>query len=390
MHFHHDQDWAIENVGNWATDTLQFEMTFIVDPQGVTRFAMVDGKVTAIPIKSFLGDGLDSLLDGVKASPLGDAETGVVRADGGVAMVGAAAVHPHTDNMPPISGGYSILVYADLLDAAAVDNLRRAYLLDGLRLVPETPKHAEGVLALPADDGAPIAYLVWSPDRPGMRLLGVVLPLFGGLVITIAVLAAFILRHAKRTGTAISDSRQLALTDSLTGLPNRLLFEDRLQQALRDTDRNGGVVAVLCIDLDGFKRVNDLYGHACGDELLREVARLFRSALRITDTLARVGGDEFVVVQTARDRLGAEELATRLLGTISAPIILEGRLMPIGASIGIAFSGDRGETGSDILKRADLALYEAKRAGGTRYRVSQPISLLPSDVAGLLLTDSVL
>jgi diguanylate cyclase (GGDEF)-like protein len=378
LHDQHQEDWAVENVGNWATDTLHFEMTFVVDPEGLTRFGMVDGKVTHSPIQSVLGDGLQSFLDRVRAAPSGDAATGIVLAGDQVALVGAAAIRPHTDKLPPITGGYSILVYADLLDPAAVKNLQEAYLLRGLMLVHDRPNDAHLSLPLMPAQGPPVAYLTWTPDLPGVRMLAVILPVLAALALAIGVLAAFIVLHA-RAATAISRNRQLALTDSLTGLPNRVLLGDRLQQAIRGLDRNHCIVAILCLDLDGFKSVNDAHGHAAGDALLREVAERLRKVLRSADIVARTGGDEFVVVQTAPTQRAVELLAERLLIALSEPMTLSGTCIDLGASIGISISRNPLEVGSDLLRQADLALYDAKRAGRGTYRIADPSGAVSLD-----------
>ncbi|MFO1072172.1 MAG: EAL domain-containing protein [Geminicoccaceae bacterium] len=163
--------------------------------------------------------------------------------------------------------------------------------------------------------------------------------------------------------------RHMSLHDPLTGLPNRILLIDRLGQALRHALRHGGQLAVLCIDLDRFKPVNDTWGHAAGDAVLRETARRLRSQVRETDTVARVGGDEFVVVTYDRDgMLEIETLSHRLLHAVTEPIELAVGPVEIGLSIGIArFPGDAGDL-DHLLSHADLALYEAKQAGRGTYR----------------------
>jgi diguanylate cyclase (GGDEF)-like protein len=310
-------------------------------------------------------------MERVRTVPLGEVATGIVRSGDQVAMVAAGAIHPHTDKLPPITGGYSILIYADMLNASAVDKLQQAYLLDDLRLVPTVPSDSGAVLPLLPASGPPLAYLTWNPERPGARLLAVGLPVLGALAVATAGLAAFFLLHARRAANDLSHSRQSAQTDILTGLPNRLLLEDKLKQAILTFDAKNGAVAVLCLDLDGFKAVNDLHGHSAGDELLRQVAIRLQSVLRTADIVARVGGDEFVVVQTAPNQQAVEKLAERLLNVLSEPFLLQGIPVSIGASIGLSFAGGFSETGWDLLRRADMALYDAKRAGRNRYRVSE-------------------
>lgn len=171
--------------------------------------------------------------------------------------------------------------------------------------------------------------------------------------------------------------------DALTGLPNRTLLSKRLKQAIaRKIDDPGYRFAVMFIDFDRFKQVNDSLGHAMGDMLLREVAARLRQNLRIEDgvlrnasgsTLARFAGDEFIVLlEAVQDAEAASIVATRLLAALDAPYQIEGHLISSSASIGIAHSDQLGGSVVDILRDADIAMYEAKRRGKGRYAVFSP------------------
>jgi diguanylate cyclase (GGDEF)-like protein len=161
---------------------------------------------------------------------------------------------------------------------------------------------------------------------------------------------------------------ELAHHDALTGLANRVLLQERLAEAVARARRaggGGGTPAVLCLDLDGFKAVNDLHGHAAGDALLREVAARLRRCVRATDTVARLGGDEFVVLQAeAAQPAAARALSDRLLAALAEPYeVGPGAQGNVTASIGVAvFPGD-GDGPAALLKNADTALYRAKSAG---------------------------
>jgi diguanylate cyclase (GGDEF)-like protein len=158
-----------------------------------------------------------------------------------------------------------------------------------------------------------------------------------------------------------------ALIDELTGLPNRRLLADRLAQSLARARRENSKLALLYIDLDGFKLVNDSFGHAAGDILLMEVGRRFRSRTRESDTLARIGGDEFTVIlnhiQKSED---AETVARGLLDSLGEPFLIEGHETTIGASIGISVFPQPGMDNDDLLQQADSAMYVAKRGGKNR------------------------
>jgi diguanylate cyclase (GGDEF)-like protein len=158
-----------------------------------------------------------------------------------------------------------------------------------------------------------------------------------------------------------------ALYDPLTGLPNRVLLDDRLTHALATCRRSGSILAVLFVDLDTFKVVNDLFGHHVGDELLRQLAHRLASARRSSDTVARFGGDEFVVVcPDVKNSSVACRIADHLLGEISVPAVVEGLEHQLTASVGIALSaqGAADQSAEVLLRNADTAMYRAKESGG--------------------------
>ncbi|OGT59132.1 MAG: hypothetical protein A3E01_20055 [Gammaproteobacteria bacterium RIFCSPHIGHO2_12_FULL_63_22] len=163
---------------------------------------------------------------------------------------------------------------------------------------------------------------------------------------------------------------QLAFYDSLTGLPNRALFLDRLEQTLASSKRHGGQGAILFLDLDRFKEINDSLGHAVGDMALVEVSRRFQAVSRKEETLARLGGDEFVLIAENADHQTAVRIASRLQRVLSEPLDLMGQPYSVGASIGIAFYPADGNTSEDLIKRTDIAMYQAKASGGG-YRLYQ-------------------
>jgi diguanylate cyclase (GGDEF)-like protein/PAS domain S-box-containing protein len=162
-----------------------------------------------------------------------------------------------------------------------------------------------------------------------------------------------------------------ALHDALTGLPNRVLARDRLDQAILLARRQQTRVALMIIDLDHFKEVNDTFGHQAGDQLLRQVGDRFTAELRETDTVARLGGDEFAIVLLAADAAAAGLIAAKLLAALERPFIVEGQALDVGASIGIAVYPDHSDTADSMLRRADIAMYVAKRSRRTHATYTQ-------------------
>lgn len=165
-------------------------------------------------------------------------------------------------------------------------------------------------------------------------------------------------------------SEYLAYHDELTGLPNRRLLEDRLEQALARAGRKGNKVAVLLLDLDHFKQVNDTYGHRIGDLTLQQVVARLASRMRVSDTLARSGGDEFTVVSDVPDAAGAQVLVASLEMAFTVPFKLEGKIIHTGLSIGLALYPDDGRTPDELYAAADQAMYVSKRASRSAEGIS--------------------
>ena len=196
------------------------------------------------------------------------------------------------------------------------------------------------------------------------------------IIVTLAVLAIALLtsvldaRLEARTAAlnrslarANQEMRQLALHDNLTQLPNRLLLEDRIQRSMEQRRRNGGAFALMFLDLDGFKLINDAFGHHIGDLLLRDVASRLRGRLRDQDTLARVGGDEFVLLAELGEADDAAALAQMVVGLISQPFQVAEHELRVSTSIGIALYPRDGANQQELLMNADAAMYHAKDSG---------------------------
>jgi diguanylate cyclase (GGDEF)-like protein len=200
------------------------------------------------------------------------------------------------------------------------------------------------------------------------------------ILVTLAVLAITLIvsildaRLQSRTSVLASslekanvELMQLALHDNLTRLPNRLLLEDRLSQALKVAQREESHFAVMFMDLDGFKAVNDAYGHHLGDLLLISVTERLRECIRAQDTLARLGGDEFVLLASITDPEDAATLASKLVRRIDEPFVISRYTVSVSLSIGIAVYPDDGDVERDLMLHADAAMYHTKSAGRNGY-----------------------
>jgi diguanylate cyclase (GGDEF)-like protein len=236
---------------------------------------------------------------------------------------------------------------------------------------------------------ARFAYLLAvSGDRYYLLLLVMILTwqaavMKKALQVTRSVVEAIVLNERlkdeidehKRTKAVLE---RLAQHDALTGLANRALFSDRLQQTLALSQRTGGRFAQLYIDLDRFKPVNDEFGHAVGDVLLKAVSSRLLTCVRLSDTVARIGGDEFVVLLREVDSpQSALSVAEKILKALSQPFLIDGRDIEIGCSIGVALYPDHGHNEIELSKSADAAMYLAKREGKNTVRLATP-SAAPS------------
>ena len=194
-------------------------------------------------------------------------------------------------------------------------------------------------------------------------------------VLVIALLTSIFDARLDARTSALADSltlaneelTQLALHDTLTGLPNRILLADRIAQAMNKVQEQGGCFSLMFIDLDGFKPVNDAFGHHLGDRLLREVALRLREQLRSQDTLARIGGDEFVLLVRLLEPDDAPQVAARQVGLLSKAFRVDDHDLLISASVGIALYPGNGQTAEELLMNADAAMYHAKGAGKNGY-----------------------
>ena len=192
--------------------------------------------------------------------------------------------------------------------------------------------------------------------------------LSAGLLLLWAVLFRIVLGASRRIRRdrqelerRAEENRHLAMYDQLTGLPNRLLFNDRIDQAIATAGRDGTGLGIMILDLHRFKEVNDTLGHDRGDELLRQVGPRLQGVLRATDTVARLGGDEFgISIAGMHGSLDADDVARKLTDALDEPFVLSGIEIALGGSIGIARFPDHGDTPDDLMRRAEVAMYVAK------------------------------
>ena len=183
--------------------------------------------------------------------------------------------------------------------------------------------------------------------------------------------ARFIWKVITRLKQTNEQVLHLAHHDSLTELPNRILFYDRLNQAIIKSRRDNAKFAILYLDLDGFKNINDTLGHDAGDMLLKEAAKRIKACVRESDTVARMGGDEFtVIISNVRSKKGKDDVAKKIVGSIASPFLINGKYCSVSVSIGISLYPINGETPDQLVKIADATMYLAKQGGKNCYRTA--------------------
>lgn len=304
----------------------------------------------------------------------------LMRLEGRPTIVGVVAINEADQGQQPPTRQFLIVVR--FIDGAALDELSRQQGLNGARFA-RTADADENEVAFQIDataNGEPIGFIVWRPDLPGSRVIGRLMPALSIAALVIAILFSVLLVRLRSSLGELKKSelhaRQLALHDVLTDLPNRALFAIRFDECLAETKNSAERSAVALLDLDRFKAVNDTFGHAAGDELIRMAAERIRSILRPGDTLARLGGDEFALL--LRDIKDHDHVLPTICEAIVAelgkpfPLLRGEAVARVGGSIGITVVPDAGRNADDIMRYADVALYEAKMGGRGQWRVYSP------------------
>ena len=385
-----DVEWARKNIGQFLSQTDGFDESFVLDARDRPVFAFAGATQVAFDRYEPFAAGARSLVLAVRAAearrgppqvptssagalapPIQASALASVR--GQVHILTATLVQPDFGEYRPRGPQAPVVVTGKVIDAAVLQGFAKRYMLTDLTLAsPDARLPADRARAALRDGrGGPIAMLTWTPQNPGKALLhNLVLPILM-VVAALGVVALFLYRRSRRMaqGLIASEARasHLAYYDALTGLPNRVLFFDRLGQALDQTRRGGARIAVHALDLDRFKEVNDTFGHLVGDELIQEAARRMSALCRAGDTFARLSGDEFALVQDNATAASAAALASRLVEAMNAPFDLAAGRLFVGCSVGVSLLDEGAPDPAESLRQADLALYRAKSAGGMQY-----------------------
>lgn len=501
LHVKVDDDWAFVrgNIGASLFDDFGFQGLFVVDDANRTVYAVVDGQLQTVELTQWLDGPITGIIEQARADA--DSETSAttfINVRGSPALVAAAAITPGTDpTVLPDGRPASVLIFVDILDSAKLTAIGDEFGVDKLHIA--TPDEIGKTLLLPLGDNGAAGSLHWEPARPGLRLMGVGLPLLGLAALLVCLMSWVISRRTTAAALALDASHSslqnsqnalatsearfrdvveassdwvweidggwrftylserfegvtglvcnawigatindlletetgvlsqwlsapgrrpdisvqcryvdalglerstrlsarqmpcggfrgtatdvteevearrriefLSQHDALTGLPNRTRLQAFLEGKFKAMPTSEQPLVMLSLDLDRFKPVNDLLGHAAGDRVLNEVSSRLADCVRHGDLVARIGGDEFVLILTdAGTQDEVEILCKRLIESIERTIRIDEQEVFVSASIGIAIAPNDAREAAELLRYADIALYEAKAAGRNTWR----------------------
>jgi diguanylate cyclase (GGDEF)-like protein len=381
-----DMTWPDENMGVWLHDYFDHDQAYILDSANRPVYAMRDGARADLTDFSAVSAVVTPLVDqlrrtlrddpthGTDAKMLSPGAVDVGVAFGHPAIISVKPIVPNTDKIEQAPGSEFLHVSIRFLDGTFLSTLARDYLFDDVRFAwQDDAKPLERSVPIISGHGKPAGFLIWTPFTPGSSVLTQLLPALASALAVVGLVVMLLMRRVRRGAKELhaseAQAQHLAFHDTLTGLPNRALFVDRLERSLAEVRRNPErQIALLYCDLDRFKQVNDTLGHPAGDELIREVGRRLSSTVRENDTVARIGGDEFAVIQSdLRSADDTKVLCQRILESIKAPFELFGNQVFPGVTIGVASAPTDALDRIELTRKADIALYNAKAGGRGRY-----------------------
>jgi len=373
-----DQSWLRDNIGRWMFSYFGHDESYVLRPDDSPVYASVDGRTTRP--QSFAdrsGAVLPLVEDLRKLTAAGylDVPPSVsdyVLIDGRPAVASVMPLVSDTGNIQQPAGREAVLVSIVRLDLDFELRMIDRYMTEVGRFTT-TADTAADIESFPVTNraGRIVAFFEWLPYRPGQDLLQRTAPALVVAFIVVSILVSLLIYRLQRALRALEtkrlDAERQATEDNLTSLPNRLSFERQFNTRLDATGLHDPPVALLMLDLDRFKQVNDTLGHHAGDDLIRAVADRLRAVIGPTDTLARLGGDEFAIVHACyAGTIEVAGLAQRIVDSIAKPFRIQGSEAFVGVSIGIVVATAGLRDRHELSRRADIALYEAKSAGRNR------------------------
>jgi len=398
VHSEVDLEWAYtrNNLGASLYESFVYEGVFVIDPNDAAVYTVINGELAPASVfAEWFYDGMDALFtDARQSASAEEVVSALVRFPDELVLVAAAGLTTGDDpSVTEVLGPRSVLLLVDRLDPIKITALGESFGINSLRVssdVADSARHPS--ISLKTANSQSIV-LRWDPPQPGNTMLLWLSPILISGFLAFVYITRFNLRAtlaaARKADASHNETRRLqtefefrANHDILTGLPNRSLLEERLKQVCSLSHRSGNRFAVILLDLDGFKPINDNFSHHLGDQILIEVANRMLATVGLGDTVARMGGDEFVVVlHEVGDELSVSTMADHLLREISAPYCIESINLRVTASVGIAISSGVVETPLQLIQQADSAMYQAKGEGrNTAVWYNETISQRESEI----------
>jgi diguanylate cyclase (GGDEF)-like protein len=382
---HFDPGWIDINLGSWMASYFGHDEVFILDARDRPVYAMGQGHAADPGLFSgdlediaplvrqmrqlLAGGALDGYRRGVGPFP---AVADLALVGSRPAIVGVAPLSYDTPGRVQPPGTEFLHVSVVLLaDSYAAQIADRYQLRDAHFTLVKSDREGQAYYPLMNRAGRFVAFFEWQPDRPGQLVLSRTAPgLATGFVIA-GIVIFLLLTQLWRSAAVLRADRltaqHRARHDPLTGLPNRTEFEAQLAAALRPDEPRAEPLALLMLDLDRFKQVNDTLGHQAGDELIQAVSQRLRGLVRPADTIARIGGDEFAVIHlTQGGEPEALRLSEKIIEALGKPFDVFGREAFVGVSIGVAVAEHTDHDRLEVIRRGDIALHEAKASGRNR------------------------
>ena len=386
QHIHRafDRAWAYDenNLGRTLFESFSVDYVALIDPRGDTIYLVQDGELVAPQefrgVRAQLGDLIESARELKDDSPGARKVIGVAGLP--TAFVAAPLTTGGDPGVEPLPGTPTVLLFGDSLSPDDLADMGAKSLLNNLRVArdPADAAQAPHLKLGPGDQRA--LTLRWEPRKPGSDLLRDFGPWLGLAAAVLFVLVVLIVRFARESTRALDassrrlqlafrDAEHRSLHDAATGLPNRTRLMAHLSQALAEPPP---CLAVVYCDLDSFKLINDTLGHAVGDFVLEVTAARLRAAAREDDLVARVGGDEFVIVARRETPTEVEQLCRALLKAAPQPIDHMQHKLRVGLSIGVALAPRDAAVPGELVRLADIALYQVKARGRRSFRFYAP------------------
>jgi diguanylate cyclase (GGDEF)-like protein len=366
-------DWVASNYGDMTINSELFDTAIVIDNDERVLMAYHNGAPVKWTMGGFFGDGLSEMVAAVRAAKATDVPeaTGFVRTREGIAAVGVALVRKKSGTLNEPDAGRRYLIFARHLSDDKIAKLAHTYIIDGLALErADTPAQYYVDIRNPLDEV--LGKLVWRSQKPGdVSFREVRYIVFSAVVIAgMFFLALMGIGWAaqKKLKNDEAAAREELLLDRLSGLRNRPGLFLGLQRFVEQARHDDSYVKLIYLDLDGFKEVNDSFGHGAGDRLIKGVAAALALLVPPGAVLARLGGDEFAIALCGNDaRIVGRKLCDDLLELFSEPFMIGDRVAAIGCSIGTSVTKGGDIDGEELLRRADMAMYEAKENGRGRY-----------------------